>query len=180
MNRILAVLVSIIVLCVTTIQAQTSNVSISTDTYEFKMLISDIDRATKNLLDENMKKIVLKKFEKRAPNNKIGLVRSAWFLAAVSDALFQIKWASTETGADPLVIMNVLKERYEREVAVARAVALICKDSFIEEKSNEFLVTQETALMLIQWTKLEYELSLNPPSKKTPVKAYWEDEINSA
>ena len=177
MNRILIVLVSVVVLCVSTAKAQTTDISISTDTYEFEMLVADIDRATKNLLDEDMKKIVLKKFEKMVPNKKIGLVKSAWFLTAVSDALFQIKWASTETGADPLVIINVLKERYEREVVVAQAVALICKDSFIEEKGNEFLVTQETALMLIQWAKLEYELSLNPP-KKAPVKVYWEDEVN--
>lgn len=179
MNKILFVLVSVIVFLAGTARAQTNDISISTDSYEFEMLVSNIDRATKNLLDENMKKIVLKKFEKIVPNKKIGLIKSAWFLAAISDTLYEIKWASTETGKDPFVIISTLKERYEREVAVARAVALICKDSLIEEKSNDFLVTQETALILIQWAKLEYELSLNPP-KKAPVKVYWENEVNDA
>lgn len=180
MKGILAALVLVVVFLVGSAKAQTIDVSISTDSYDFELLISDIDMTTENLLNEKLKEAVLKKFEKRVSKNQFGLVKSGWFIAAIHEMIEFVNQTSIATGTNPAIILSALEERYKKEVASAQTVALVCKNSLMEKKGNDYLVTQETALILVRWVKLEYELSIIPPAKKSPVKIYWEDETNSA
>jgi len=173
MKSLLIVLVPTLIFCVSTTKAQIPEVTISSNAYEFELLVSDIDQVTKTLLNEEMKNLIVKKFEKRISHKAMGLVKSSWFSSTIQEAIRSVKFTSIVTGDNPITILSTLEERYKKEVAVARAVALFCKDSFIEEKSNEFLVTQETALLIVQWARLEYQMSIQPPTKKSPTKIRW-------